>query len=156
MPTSRQSATGERGEELACRELSRRGYAILARRYRTRLGEIDIVAMDGDVLIRAVQHRERWRSGSCGSETDGGGRLVDPTYKVVPKPVRGELTPDLARQGESQQLAGVTRAADRHHQVLLAIEHIGHRRSGLWGRHVDGPDLVAGGLGILLESQRHG
>ena len=51
MPTSRQSATGERGEELACRELSRRGYAILARRYRTRLGEIDIVAMDGDVLV---------------------------------------------------------------------------------------------------------
>ena len=40
-----------RGEELACRELRRRGYSILARRYRTRHGEIDIVAMDDDVLV---------------------------------------------------------------------------------------------------------
>jgi putative endonuclease len=34
---------GKAGEELACRELQRRGYAVLARRYRTRFGEIDIV-----------------------------------------------------------------------------------------------------------------
>ena len=39
------------GEDLACRELSRRGYAILARRYRTRLGEIDIVARDGETVV---------------------------------------------------------------------------------------------------------
>ena len=32
------------GEDLACAELARRGYAILDRRYRTRFGEIDIVA----------------------------------------------------------------------------------------------------------------
>jgi putative endonuclease len=44
-------ALGERGEELACGELLRRGYAILARRYRTRFGEIDIVARDGDVTV---------------------------------------------------------------------------------------------------------
>src|SRR3954465_5838337 len=34
------------GEELAARELASRGYAILERRYRTRYGEIDIVADD--------------------------------------------------------------------------------------------------------------
>ena len=39
------------GERLACRELQRRGYAILARGFRTRHGEIDIVARDGDVLV---------------------------------------------------------------------------------------------------------
>ena len=39
------------GEELACRELGRRGYAILARRYRTRFGEIDIVARDGETVV---------------------------------------------------------------------------------------------------------
>ena len=38
---------GKAGEDLACAELTRRGYAILARRYRTRVGEIDIVARDG-------------------------------------------------------------------------------------------------------------
>jgi putative endonuclease len=39
------------GEDLACRELERRGYAILARRYRRRWGEVDIVARDGDTLV---------------------------------------------------------------------------------------------------------
>jgi putative endonuclease len=42
---------GELGETLACDELRRRGYAILERRYRTRYGEIDIVARDGNVLV---------------------------------------------------------------------------------------------------------
>jgi putative endonuclease len=42
---------GKQGEDLACRELRRRGYAVLARRYRTRWGEIDIVARDGDTLV---------------------------------------------------------------------------------------------------------
>ena len=42
---------GESGENLACRELGDRGYAILARRYRTRHGEIDIVARDGDTIV---------------------------------------------------------------------------------------------------------
>ena len=39
------------GEEIAARELAARGYAILERRYRTRYGEIDIVAEDGDTLV---------------------------------------------------------------------------------------------------------
>ena len=39
------------GEMLAVQELERRGYAILARRYRTRCGEIDIVAEDGGTLV---------------------------------------------------------------------------------------------------------
>jgi len=42
---------GKNGEDLACRELERRGYAILARRYRTRAGEIDIVARDGPTIV---------------------------------------------------------------------------------------------------------
>ncbi len=42
---------GKLGEDLACAELERRGYAVLARRYRTRTGEIDIVARDGDTLV---------------------------------------------------------------------------------------------------------
>jgi putative endonuclease len=39
------------GEELAARELASRGYAILERRYRTRYGEIDIVAEDAGTLV---------------------------------------------------------------------------------------------------------
>ena len=42
---------GKFGENLAEGELQRRGYAILARRYRTRFGEIDIVAQENDVVV---------------------------------------------------------------------------------------------------------
>jgi putative endonuclease len=44
-------ALGKTGEDLACRELERRGYAILARRWRQRVGEIDIIARDGETLV---------------------------------------------------------------------------------------------------------
>ena len=44
-------ALGKIGEDLACRELERRGYAIVARRYRRRGGELDIVARDGPTLV---------------------------------------------------------------------------------------------------------
>jgi putative endonuclease len=39
------------GEDLAVAELQRRGYAILARRYRRRSGELDIIARDGATLV---------------------------------------------------------------------------------------------------------
>lgn len=42
---------GRSGEDLACAELERRGYTILARRYRTRAGEVDIVARDGPTIV---------------------------------------------------------------------------------------------------------
>ena len=42
---------GKSAEDRACQELLRQGYAILARRYRTRVGEIDIVARDGSVVV---------------------------------------------------------------------------------------------------------
>jgi putative endonuclease len=44
-------ALGKSGEDLACRELERRGYAIVARRYRRRRGELDIVARDGETTV---------------------------------------------------------------------------------------------------------
>ena len=42
---------GKRGEDLACEELEKRGYVIVDRRFRTRCGELDIVARDGGVLV---------------------------------------------------------------------------------------------------------
>ena len=42
---------GKLGEELACAELQRRGYAVLDRRYRTRFGEIDIVCRHGATIV---------------------------------------------------------------------------------------------------------
>ena len=51
MAEDRRQSLGKLGEYLACAALAERGYAILARRYRTKLGEIDIVARDGATLV---------------------------------------------------------------------------------------------------------
>ena len=49
---------GHRGEWLAAAALMAKGYRILARRHRTRLGEIDLIARRGDlVLIVEVKAR---------------------------------------------------------------------------------------------------
>ena len=56
---------GKAAEDLACRELRRRGYEILARRYRTRIGEIDIIARDGPTVVFVeVKGRTSTRFGS--------------------------------------------------------------------------------------------
>jgi putative endonuclease len=44
-------ALGKTGEDLACMELERRGYAVVARRHRRRGGEIDVIARDGATLV---------------------------------------------------------------------------------------------------------
>src|SRR5215813_6140180 len=51
MATDTRQILGKTGEDLACAELERRGYAILARRYRTRFGEIDIIARDTQTIV---------------------------------------------------------------------------------------------------------
>jgi putative endonuclease len=51
MPASHNTTLGKTGEDLACAELQRRGYAIVARRFRTRVGEIDIIARQGGALV---------------------------------------------------------------------------------------------------------
>jgi putative endonuclease len=42
---------GDRGERLAVRYLRRQGYGILARQSRNRIGEIDIIAQDGEWIV---------------------------------------------------------------------------------------------------------
>jgi len=49
--TEERLALGRLGEELASRRLRSLGYEILERNYRCPLGEIDLVARDGDVLV---------------------------------------------------------------------------------------------------------
>jgi len=42
---------GRLGEELAAAHLERLGYRVIARNYRTRFGELDLVATDDEVLV---------------------------------------------------------------------------------------------------------
>ena len=53
-----QGRSGGRGEDLACRHLKEKGYRVLTRNYRTRSGEVDIIALDGDTTV-FVEVKER-------------------------------------------------------------------------------------------------
>ena len=46
-------ALGDYGEQLAAKEYRRRRYRILDRGYRTRFGEIDLIAEDGEYIVFA-------------------------------------------------------------------------------------------------------
>jgi putative endonuclease len=56
---------GQRGEDLAARHLAAKGYQIVTRNWRCEVGELDLVARDGDALV-FVEVRTR-RGGSLGS-----------------------------------------------------------------------------------------
>ena len=63
---------GKLGEELAVDALRGMGYAILARRYRTRYGEIDIIAQDQDTLVFVeVKARRTDRFGTAAESVSG-------------------------------------------------------------------------------------
>ena len=42
---------GRKGERAACRYLMKQGFDILARRFRARRGELDLVALEGSLLV---------------------------------------------------------------------------------------------------------
>ncbi len=44
-------ALGNEGEELAVKFLRKKGYDIVAKNYKTPIGEIDIIAKDGDTVV---------------------------------------------------------------------------------------------------------
>jgi putative endonuclease len=48
---SKQQQFGQTGETVAARFLKKQRYKILEKNYRTRLGEIDIIARDGDTIV---------------------------------------------------------------------------------------------------------
>jgi putative endonuclease len=53
MPAGNRKSLGRLGEQLAAEHFERLGWRIVERNYRTRLGEIDLIAVDGDTLVFA-------------------------------------------------------------------------------------------------------
>jgi putative endonuclease len=70
MLTQRQQS-GRRAEDLAAEFLRARGCQILERNYRRRLGELDLIAREGGVLVIAeVRTRAHARFGSAAASVD--------------------------------------------------------------------------------------
>ena len=67
-----QQRIGQRAEDIAADFLRAQGLEILERNYRRRLGELDIIARDGDVLIVAeVRTRASDRYGGAAASVTG-------------------------------------------------------------------------------------
>jgi putative endonuclease len=61
--------TGATGEDLACRHLEAQGFEVLARNYRCRSGEVDVVARDGDATVFVEVKERSGRSHGEGHES---------------------------------------------------------------------------------------
>ena len=63
---------GKVAEDTACKFLKKKGYKIIARNYRTRLGELDIVALDGEtVAFVEVRSKKEGSFGPPGASING-------------------------------------------------------------------------------------
>ncbi len=96
---------GRYGEDVAARHLSEQGYVVLQRNWRCELGEIDIVARDGDCLV--VCEVKTRRSDTFGS----------PLEAVTPRKV-----------ARLRQLAARWVAESGLHPPLIRIDVVAVRR----------------------------
>ena len=56
---------GQKSEIIAARYLKQKGYKIITQNYRTKLGEIDIIAKEKDTIVFVeVKARRSWRFGT--------------------------------------------------------------------------------------------
>jgi putative endonuclease len=83
---------GRRGEEVAAKHLRRRGFEIVERNYRTRWGELDLVAFDGDTLVFCEVKTTRL--------TPGGVRPLDSLHPRKRAQVRAIARQWLSARGE--------------------------------------------------------
>jgi putative endonuclease len=74
MGTDFENRLGRTGEQLAAEHMERLGYEILERNYRTRWGELDIVAFDGRALV-FCEVKTRRPGGSAGGPLDAVGQV---------------------------------------------------------------------------------
>jgi len=110
---------GQRGEQLAAEHLVRRGFAIVERNYRTRWGELDIVAFDGQTLAFCEVKTRRLSAGAVPLEG------VHPRKRSQVRKMAGSWLRERTDRAYARVLRfdaiGVTFDASGQ---LVAIEHV--------------------------------
>lgn len=120
MPGDRRSELGRLGEQLATEHLIRRGFQIVERNYRTRWGELDIVAFDGQTLAFCEVKTRR-------APADGASPLeaVRPLKRSRVRRMAGSWLVERTERPSAQQLRfdaiGVTLDRAGH---LVSLEHL--------------------------------
>lgn len=99
-------------EELACKFLRKKGYKILERNYRTKYGEIDIIARDGKEIVFV--------------EVKSGNGKVDPLERIDLRKVR-----NLERAARFYMIQNKLNGPARVDFVRVTPEGIDHFE-GIW------------------------
>jgi putative endonuclease len=120
MSDDRRRKLGDTGDQLAAEHLIRRGFQILDRNFRTRWGELDIVATDGRALVFCeVKTRVASRAGRDPLES------VHPRKRAQVRRMAGRWLVernDRPRAGELRfDAIGITLSADGR---LVRLDHL--------------------------------
>jgi putative endonuclease len=121
----RRQRVGRAGEQLACAHLERRGFQIVDRNYRTRFGELDIIAFDGRTLVfcevKSRLARKAERMPRAGAPLEA----VHPRKRAQVRRIARRWLVERAERPRAPVLRfdaiGVTFDADER---LLALEHV--------------------------------
>jgi putative endonuclease len=117
---------GARGEELAARHLEARGFEVVERNFRTRYGELDVVARDARFLLFCEVKTRVVRRGTGASDVLGPFTAIGPRkqrqVRAMAREWLAQGTPDGARPPELRfDAIGVSFDAGGR---LLALEHL--------------------------------
>ena len=107
-------ALGARAEDRAADYLVGQGYTIVTRRHKTRRGEIEIVALDGDQLV-FVEVKFRRAPGYRPEDSVGKGKMSALTEAAALYVLAMEIQPESYRF----DLIAIDSAGLRHHVDLL-------------------------------------
>jgi putative endonuclease len=110
---------GRAGEDAAAAHLERLGYDVVARNHRTRFGELDVIAYDGETLVFCEV-----KTGRAGAGTSPWDNLSSPKRDQVRRMAAAWLaeTADRPRSAELRfDAIGVTYDA---HGCMVALDHL--------------------------------
>jgi putative endonuclease len=120
VPPDPRRRLGQLGEQLAAEHLVRRGFEIVERNYRTRWGELDIVAFDGQTLAFCEVKTRR-----LNGDRRRAFEALHPAKRSQVRKMAGSWLIERTRRPHADELRfdaiGVTFSPDGR---LLSIEHL--------------------------------